>query len=89
MPNYIFSTPYVNEGPSGGHRLFYFATLRKGVTIIKNGGTYQRVRYPAEDDLRTYSEVYMGGTKNIVNDATKAALIAGGIGVTEANFTAI
>ena len=89
MPNYIFSTPYVNEGPSGGHRLFYFATLRKGVTIIKNGGTYQRVRYPAEDDLRTYSEVYMGGTNNIVNDATKAALIAGGIGVTEANFTAI
>jgi hypothetical protein len=30
----------------------------------------------------------MGGTKNIVSEATKAALIAGNVGVTEANFTA-
>lgn len=88
MADYIFSTPYVNEGPSGGHRLFYFATLRKGVTIIKTGGTYRQVRYPAEDDLRTYDEVYMGGTKNIVSEAVKTALIAANVGVTEANFTA-
>jgi hypothetical protein len=38
--------------------------------------------------VETYQEFYIGGHKHIVNDATKAALIAGGIGVTEANFTA-
>jgi hypothetical protein len=39
--------------------------------------------------LDTYQEVYLGGSQYTVDDATKAALIAGGVGVTEANFTAI
>ena len=40
MANWTFTTPYVLEGPSGGHRLFYFAKLRKGITIIKLDGEY-------------------------------------------------
>jgi hypothetical protein len=88
MANYIFETPTVAEGPAGGHRLFDFYTIDRGITIIKTGSTYRQVRYPSHDELATYSEVYMGGTKTIVNDATKAALIAGNVGVTEANFTA-
>ena len=88
MPNYIFKTPTVAEGPSGGHRLFDFYTIDRGITIIKSGSTYRQVRYPSQDELETYSEVYMGGTENIVSAATKAALIAGNVGVTEANFTA-
>lgn len=88
MTNYIFETPTVAEGPAGGHRLFDFYTIDRGITIIKTGSTYRQVRYPSQDELETYSEVYMGGTKNIVSEATKAALIAGNVGVTEANFTA-
>jgi len=88
MANYTFTTPYVLEGPSGGHRLFYFANLRKGITIVKSGGTYSQIRYPVDSDLSNYSEVYRGGYQHTVDDATKAALIAGGVGVTEANFTA-
>lgn len=88
MANYIFETPTVAEGPAGGHRLFDFYTIDRGITIIKTGGAYRQVRYPSQDELDTYDEVYMGGTKNIVDDATKAALIAGNIGVTEENFTA-
>ena len=88
MANYTFTTPYVLEGPSGGHRLFYFANLRKGITIVKSGGAYSQIRYPVDEDLANYQEVYRGGYEHTVNDATKAALIAGGVGVTEANFTA-
>jgi len=88
MANYTFTTPYVLEGPSGGHRLFYFANLRKGITIVKSGSTYSQIRYPVDSDLSNYSEVYRGGYQHTVDDATKAALIAGGVGVTEANFTA-
>ena len=88
MTNYIFETPTVAEGPAGGHRLFDFYTIDRGITIIKTGSTYRQVRYPSQDELQAYSEVYMGGTKNIVSAATKAALIAGNVGVTEANFTA-
>jgi hypothetical protein len=87
MANWTFKTPYVLEGPSGGHRLFLFAKLRKGITIIKSGGTYSQIRYPVEEDLLTYDEVYRGGYNHTVDDATKAALIAGGVDVTEANFT--
>jgi hypothetical protein len=88
MANYIFRTPYVLEGPSGGHRLFYFAKLRKGISIAKSGGVYSQVRYVTDDSIADYEEFYSGGCLHTVNEATKAALIAGGIDVTEANFTA-
>lgn len=89
MPNYLFKTPTVLEGPSGRHRLFYFAKLRKGLSIAKSGATYSQVRFPVDGDISSYSEFYRGGYQYVVNDATKAALIAGGVGVTESNFTAI
>ena len=88
MANWTFKPPYVLEGPSGGHRLFYFANLRKGITIVKSEGQYYQTRYPVDEDLFDYQEVYRGGYEHTVNDATKAALIAGGVDVTEANFTA-
>ena len=88
MANYVFKTPYVLEGPSGAHRLFYFAKLRKGISIAKSGGVYSQVRYVLDEAMDDYQEFYLGGHEHIVNDATKAALIAGRVGVTEANFTA-
>jgi hypothetical protein len=88
MANYTFRTPYVLEGPSGGHRLFYFAKLRKALTVIKSGATWSTARYLVDEDLDNYDEIYRGGYNHTVNDATKAELIAAGIGITEANFTA-
>ena len=89
MAYYTFKTPTVSEGPIGKHRLFYFRKQNKGLTVVKNGSTYQTVRYLLDQDLSTYNEVYRGGYNHTVDDTTKAALIAGGIGVTEANFTAL
>lgn len=88
MTNWTFKTPTVAEGPAGGHRLFSFFKLDKGITIVKSGGSYSQVRYLLDDALDDYDEIYRGGYNHTVDDATKAALIAGGIGVTEANFTA-
>jgi hypothetical protein len=88
MSTYIFQTPIVREGPAGGHRLFQFYKLDRGISIVRDAGTYKQVRYLTDEDLRSYQEVYLGGNKHIVSETTKAALIAGGIGVTEANFTA-
>jgi hypothetical protein len=89
MANYTFKTPTVSEGPIGKHRLFYFRKQNKGITIVKSGSTYSQVRYPLDQDLTTYTEVYRGGYNHTVDDATKAALIAGGVEVTENNFTAL
>jgi hypothetical protein len=88
MTTYVFDTPIVREGPAGGHRLFYFYKLDRGITIIRDNGIYKQVRYLVDEDLQNYQEVYLGGSRHIVDEDTKARLIAGNVGVTEANFTA-
>jgi hypothetical protein len=89
MANYTFRPPVVEEGPAGGGRLFYFYRLNRGVTVIKQNNAYTLIRYPLDEDLATYQEVYLGGRDHTVNDSTKAALIAANIGITESNFTAL
>lgn len=88
MANWTFTTPVVQEGPIGKHRLFYFYKMNKGVTIVKSGSTYSQIRFAVDEDLQNYDAAYLGGHQHTVDDATKAELIAGGVGVTEANFTA-
>ena len=87
MTEYIFTTPVVEEGPIGRHRLFYFYKMDKGVSVAKSGGTYSKLRYPLDEDIATYDEFYLGGREHIVDATTKSALIASGLGITEANFT--
>ena len=87
MTTYVFDTPIVREGPAGGHRLFYFYKLNRGITIIRDHGTYKQVRYLVDEDLQSYQEVYLGGHRHIVDEDTKTRLIAGNVGVTEDNFT--
>jgi hypothetical protein len=89
MADYIFTTPTVQEGPSGNHRLFYFYKRTVGLTVVKQNGSYRINRYPLDPSVETYEEFYIGGHKHTVNDATKAALIAASIGITETNFTAL
>ena len=88
MTTYVFETPIVREGPAGGHRLFYYYKLNRGITIIRDNGVYKQVRYLVDEDLQSYQEAYLGGSRHIVDEDTKARLIAGNVGVTEANFTA-
>lgn len=88
MTTYIFKTPVVAEGPAGGHRLFSFYKIDRGITIVRQDGVYSQARYLVDGDLASYQEVYLGGRNHVVNEATKAALIAADIDVTEANFTA-
>ena len=89
MANWIFQTPTVSEGPAAEERLFQFYKLDRGVTIVRDfDGDWIQLRYAVEEDLNEYPVVYAGGYKHIVDDATKASLIAGNVGVTEANFTA-
>ena len=88
MTEYLFKTPTIEEGPAGLARLFYFYKIDRGITIVRLvTGNYAQIRYPQDEDLLEYPEVYRGGYNYTVNDTTKAALISGNIGVTEDNFT--
>lgn len=87
MATYTFRPPTVDEGPAGGHRLFYFYKLKRGITVVKDGGTWSTLRYSVDEDLNDYDVVYRGGYNHTVDEATKAELIAANIDVTEDNFT--
>jgi len=90
MTEWLFKTPTVEEGPAGEGRLFYFYKIDRGVSIVmQTSGTWKQVRYLVDSDLDTYPIVFRGGYEHTVDDATKASLIAGNVGVTEANFTAL
>lgn len=87
MTEYIFRPPTVLEGPAGGHRLFEFYRLDRGITIVRDtDGEYAQVRYLDNEYLSDYPELYAGGYEYVVSEETKNALIAGNVGVTEDNF---
>lgn len=91
MSTWTFRTPTVEEGPAGLDPLFHRVKLTRGVSVLEGPpGVYRAVRWPTQDEIAaSVPGFYMGGHEYVVDDATKTALIAGGIGVTEANFTLI
>ena len=90
MTQWLFKTPTVEEGPAGQSRLFHFYKIDRGITIVRElDGDYAQVRYLQDEDYQNYPEIYQGGYNHTVDDATKARLIAGNVGVTESNFTAL
>lgn len=86
---WLFRTPTVLEGPAGLDPLFHRVRLDRGITILEGPpGTYRAVRFPTQDEqFASQPHLFMGGHEYEVDDATKAALIAANIGITEANFT--
>lgn len=79
MP-YKFVTPKVKEGPIGGHRLFEFYQMNRGITVANMNGQYVQMRYPSMDVLANCPEYYLGGSEYIVSDATATALTTAGYG---------
>lgn len=89
MASYIFKPPTVDEAPVGVGPLFSRFKVTNGVSVIKVSGVYSTVRTLDSDLIPTYQEFYQGGGNYTVGDTVRLALIAGGIGVTSANFTLI
>lgn len=90
MALWTFRPPTVEEGPATWTDwLFVRVKLTRGITILEGPpGTYRAVRFPTQDEIAASAPgFYMGGHEYIVDDATRTALINGGVGVTAANFT--
>jgi hypothetical protein len=88
MATWLFQTPTVEEGPAGDTRLFEFYKIDRGISIVlQTNGVWKQMRYLVDGDFDTYPLAFRGGYKYEVDDATKASLIAGNVGVTEDNFT--
>jgi hypothetical protein len=80
MAQYIFTTPTVEETPMGGGVLFSRYKMTKGVSVLRINGIYSSYRYPAQTDIATASEFYLGGTKTVITQETADALTAQGYG---------
>lgn len=89
MTDYIFKTPTESEGPLAKNYPFTRFKLTRGISIVKSGGVYSQVRSPNADNISGYTEFYLGGGTHTVTSAVRTALIAGDVGVTSDNFTAI
>lgn len=88
MATWTFTTPTVDEAPAGVGPLFSRVQIARGVTVLETAGAYSAVRYPVNDEIEAATTAYVGGHEYTVDDDTKAALIAAGVGVSESNFTA-
>ena len=78
MTTYVFTTPYVVEGPIGGGRLFSFFKFKRGVTVLKINGVYSEYRFPSADVLAACDYYYVGGSQYTVSAEEAAALSAAG-----------
>ncbi|MGW2169144.1 hypothetical protein ACWC1C_01275 [Streptomyces sp. NPDC001705] len=90
MATWTFRPPTVDEGPASWEdRLFLRVKLARGISILEGPpGTYRAARFPTQDEIAVSQPgFFMGGHEYEVDDATKAALIAAGVGVTETNFS--
>lgn len=88
MADYTFRTPSKTQAFSNRPFWRYFTEV-VGVSVYKIGSTYALAQFLQDEVAESYDEFYQGGYLHTVNTATKAALIAADIGITEANFTAI
>lgn len=89
MAPWVFRTPYIDEAPaSWGDRLFLRIKLARGISILEGPpGVYRAARFPSQDEIAASAPgMYMGGHEYLVDDATRAALIAANVGVTASNF---
>lgn len=80
MANYYFTTPTVEETPMGDGALFSRYKINKGVSVLRINGLYSSYRYPAQTDIATATEFYLGGTKTLINQQTADALTEQGYG---------
>lgn len=100
MANWIFTTPVVAESPFAWNPLHERFRMDRGITLVEvSPCVYEQVRYdaytnelgaanlpPVQGIPSTGLKRFRGGYEWVVDDATKACLIASGNGVTESNF---
>ena len=80
-----FFPPTILEGPAG-FGMFYRYKLVRGISVLKIGNKYYKLRVPSTDQVESASEYYAGGHEYDVTENQKTALINAGIGITESNF---
>ena len=95
MANWLFNTPTVEEAPFAWEVPLDRYRMERGVSIGEvSAGVFAAARFwsytEQNDILNAGLRFYQGGHEYIVDDATRAELIAApGIGVTAANFTPV
>ena len=81
-----FFPPTIEEGPAG-FGMFYRYKLTRGISVLKIGNTYYKLRVPSTDQVDSASEYYAGGHEYDVTSNQKTALINAGIGITAVSYT--
>ena len=65
---YLLRPPTVDEGPIGGHRLFYFYDQPRGISLLVTGTEVVEQRWPDQDMMRAADVTYLGGHEYVITD---------------------
>lgn len=78
-PVYLSEPDRFYPVPRLSRRLFrHYKNRARGVTVLKDGGTYTEVRSPSSDEIEAADAAYLGGHCNVVSTAEATLLQAAG-----------
>lgn len=60
-PVWSMATPTIMEAPIGGHRLFHYYQMERGISLLITGTTVTEKRFPTVDELEAADRYYLGG----------------------------
>lgn len=94
MADWYFETPTTPEAPFAWEIPLSRYRMNRGISVVEYApGQYELSRfypYTYENELLEAGlQVFRGGYTHIVDDATRAALIAAGLGIDASNFTPV
>lgn len=76
----LFVPPGRVERVQSGHPLFGRMTIKRGVTLLKEGGIYRQVEHPSSEEMAAAEAAYIGGHVYVVSIEEAAALSTAGYG---------
>lgn len=77
---YLFTPPGRLEHTGINHSLFGRMSLKRGVSLLKEDGSYRQVADPTAEEVASADVAYLGGHMYVIDDAEVVALTTAGYG---------
>lgn len=77
---WVLSPNHIQETPAGRDILLLRYGIDRGISLVKAGGIWSEVRYPAQTELEEAQKYYLGGYKYLLTPEEASDLISQGFG---------
>lgn len=77
---WVLSPNHIQETPAGRDILTIRYGIDRGISLVKSGGVWSEVRYPAQTDLEAAQKYYLGGYRYLLTPEEASDLTSQGFG---------